>query len=81
MIAVTITFRANKETMRRCNLLGAHVWLADQRQFYVPSQIVADLFQLCKQRGWEMLVDPVFTTSFEQILDEITKNEWKEDAA
>ncbi len=81
MIAVTITFRASKATMKKNDLLGAPVRLYDNKRFYVPMEAVGDLIQICKQRGWEIEADPVFTTSLDQIYNEIIENEWKEDVA
>jgi hypothetical protein len=81
MIDVTITFRASKATMEKQNLFGSPFRLYDCKRFYVPTESMGDLIELCKQRGWEIKAEPVFTTSLEQIHNEIIENEWKEEDA
>ena len=81
MIEVTITFRANRETVKQHGLSGAPVRLSDDRRFFVAPEAMSDLIQLCKQRGWEVKTRPVFTSSLKQICSEVLENEWNDQAA
>jgi hypothetical protein len=81
MIEVTITFRASRETVEQHGLSGAPVRLSDNRRFFIASEDMGDLIQLCKKQGWEIDAKPVFTSSLAQICGEVLENEWKEHAA
>jgi hypothetical protein len=81
MIKVTITFRANKAAYNRHGILGAPICLHESKEFYVQMDAMSDLIELCKREGWEIEVDAVYTSSIEQIYNEVLDNSWKDKAA